>query len=68
MTEAEIHQQLEAMLSNCDKVALPSICKKVSRPGGLEFVKNMLIKMVTDDGLSIDEAMGHIESELNEIG
>jgi hypothetical protein len=66
LTPENINTELDKLIQECDKIALPTICKRIQNPQGLLFVKNRIIRMVTRDQLSVGAALGQLEAELNE--
>ena len=67
MNQNQILKALENIITNCDTSIYPEICKKSKNQKGKEYLVSRLIRMITNENQSIDSAMSHLESELNEI-
>jgi hypothetical protein len=65
--QEELLAKLKAIITDCDKRAMPMVCERITTPNGLTWVENRLINMVTsEDGFTVESALAHLESELNE--
>jgi len=64
----ELFAKLKAIITDCDKRAMPMVCERITTPNGLAWVENRVINMVTsEDGFTVESAIAYLESELNEI-
>lgn len=68
MNQGQILSEIKKKVLECDKNGLPNICERAnSGENGLNYIVNRVIAQVTKENQSIDSALVHIESELDEI-
>lgn len=66
-TQNELLAKLKAIITDCDKRAMPMVCERITTPNGLAWVESRVINLVTsEDGFTVETALAHLESELNE--
>lgn len=65
--ENEIQRQLEEFAKECSKNKMPFVCRMVSTDDGLKYVVERIKSIISaNPDLSLDNALGHVELELNE--